>query len=63
MENAFRDYDDVFESPGKPVANTVDHRIDLIDLTLPPLCLQLYRMVEDKLITVKYTISDYIDKG
>ena len=57
------EYPDKFKAPGKPVARAVDHRIDLIDPTAPPPHLQLYRMSEDDLITVEYTISDYINKG
>ena len=53
----------MFEAPGKPVARAVDHRIDLIDPTAPPPCPRLYRMLEDELLAVKHTISDYIDKG
>ena len=53
----------MFEAPGKPVARTVDHRIDLIDHMAPQPRPQLYRMLEDELIAVKYTISDYIDKA
>ena len=52
----------MFEAPGKPVARAVDHRIDLIDPTVPPPCPQLYRMLENELLAVKYTISDYIDQ-
>ena len=54
---------DVFEAPVKPVTRAVDHRIDLIDPMAPPPPPQLYRMSEDELLAVKYTISDYIDKG
>ena len=53
----------MFEAPGKPVARAVDHRIDLLDPTTPPPHPRLYRMSEDKLLAVKHTISDYIDKG
>ena len=31
-------------------------------MATPPY-LRLYRILEDKLIAVKYTINDYIDKG
>ena len=53
----------MFEAPSKPVARAVDHRIDLIDPTAPPPCPRLYRISEDELLAVKYTISDYLDKG
>ena len=53
----------MFEAPGKPVARAVDHRIDLTDPTAPPPHPRLYKMLEDELFAVKYTISDYIDKG
>ena len=58
-----KEYSDVFKAPGKPVARAVDHRIDLRE----PMALlphpKLYRMLEDEIIAVKYTISDYINKG
>ena len=57
------EYADVFEAPGKPVARAVDHRIDLIDPTAPPPCPRLYRILEEKLLAIKHTISDFIDKG
>ena len=53
----------MFEAPSKPVARAVDHRIDLIDPTVPPPHPQLYRMSENELLAVKRTISDYIDKS
>ena len=52
----------MFEAPGKPVARAVDHRISLIDPIAPPPRPQLCRMLEDELLAVKNTISDYIDK-
>ena len=54
---------DVFEVPDKPVARAVDHRINLIDPTVVPPCLWLYKILDDKPIAIKYNISDYIDKG
>ena len=58
-----KEYTDVFEAPGKPVARAVDHKTNLIDpLALLPHLL-LNKISEYKLIAVKFTISDYIDKG
>ena len=57
------EYIDVFKAPGKPVSRSVDHRIDLIDPTALQLCPQSYRISEDELFAMKYTTSDYIDKG
>ena len=53
----------MFEAFGKPVARAVVHRIDLIDPLSPAPYLHLYRILEDELTAVKYTISDYIGKG
>ena len=53
----------MFETPGKPVARTVANMIGLIDCTALPPHPQLYRILEDELIAIKHTISDYIDKG
>ena len=53
----------MFEAFGKPKARAMDHRIDLIDPTAPPPCPRLYRILEDELLALKCTISDYIDKG
>ena len=57
------EYDDVFEAPGKPLSRAVEHRINLINPTAPLPFPRLYRWSEDEFLTVKYTISDYIDKG
>ena len=53
----------MFEAPSKPVARAMHHRINLIDPMAPPPCLWLYKMSQDELILVKYTINDYTDKG
>ena len=52
----------MFEAPSKPVARAMHHRINLIDLMAPPPCPWLYRISQDELIAVKYTINDYIEK-
>ena len=44
MKNAFKEYSDVFEAPGKLVTREVDHRISLKDPTALVPCPQLYRM-------------------
>ena len=53
----------MFETPGKPVARAVDHRMDLIDPAAPPPYPWLYRISEDELLAVKHTISDFTNKG
>ena len=58
-----KEYNDMFEAPGKPIARAVDHRIVLVDPPASPYHPRLYRVLEDKLFTIKHIISDYIDKG
>ena len=53
----------MFKALSKPVTRAVDHRIDLIDPTAPPLHAQLYRISENELFAMKCAISDYLDKG
>ena len=57
------EYAYVFEAPVKPGSRAVDYRVDLIDPTAPPPHPRLYRTLEDELIAIKHTNSDYINKG
>ena len=58
-----KEYDDVFEAPGKSLAREMDYRIVLIDPKAPTPFPWLYRMLEDELIVAKLTIRDYNEKG
>ena len=53
----------VFDKPGKPVSSTVDHKINLLDLSAVLYCLRLYHISEYGLKAIKLTIKKYLDKA
>ena len=52
------EFSNIFNKLGKPISHTVDHKIDLLDLSAVAPSLYLYHMSEDKLKAAKSTIKE-----